>query len=128
MIVTKNQLMKIIKEALLKESPPGTEADKKFGAQAPHPLLRDSYIGNGWTPDIFQGPAIDLARQSAGGNEHMKVLVDIYDGKIKLPYVPFVFADQVMMEFSKLGLDPNATQQLDMSMAGEDNEYNPPGW
>ena len=128
MIVTRKQLIRIIEEALMNESIPGESMEEKFGAKAPHPLLRDSMVGNGYVTSIYTGPPIDLARKNAGTNEHMKVLVDIYDGKIKLNYVPFVFADQVMMEFSKLGLDPKSTDRLDMDMMGDDNEYTPPGW
>ena len=127
-IVTRKQLVRIIKEALINESIPGEDTNEKFGAKAPHPLLRDSIIGNGYIPNIFDGAPIDLARQNAGNNEHMKALVDIYDGNMNISYVPFNFADQVMMEFSKLGLDPKSTDMLDMDMASDDNEYNPPGW
>ena len=126
--ITKRQLRKIIREALINESMPGEDTNEKFGSKAPHPLLRDSMMGNGYVTNIFDGPPIDLARQSAENNEHMKVLVDIYDGNMNIRYVPFNFADQVMMEFSKLGLDPKSTSQLDMDMAMDDNEYNPPGW
>ena len=130
MKITRIQLRQIIKEAVaLRESVPGTEvADQTFGSSAPHPLLRDSYSGNGWITSIFMGAPYDFAKANAAQSEHMQLLVDILDGKVKLDYIPFIFADELMMEFSKLGLDPRATQELDQDMVGEDNEYDPPGW
>jgi len=130
MKITKKQLRQIIREAVaLRESIPGTEQpDETFGSNAPHPLLRNNYSGNGWITSMFEGAPYEFAKANAAQSEHLQLLVDILDGKVDLNYVPFIFADELMMEFSKLGLDPKATQELDQDMIGEDNEYNPPGW
>jgi len=129
MRITTRQLRQIIREAvILRESPPGAGADQTFGNNAPHPLLRNSYMGNGWITGIFDGAPYEFAKANASTNEHMKVLVGILDGTMDLPYVPFIFADELMDAFSTMGLEPTAIQQLDDDMVGEDNEYNPPGW
>jgi hypothetical protein len=129
MKITTSKLRAIIREVLISESVPGGGGgDQTFGANAPHPLLRNSYSGNGWITGIFDGAPYEFAKANAGTNEHMKVLVGILDGTMDLPYVPFIFADELMNEFSAMGLEPTAIQQLDDDMLGEDNEYNPPGW
>ena len=129
MKITKRQLRQIIKEAvILRESPPGDDVDQTFGNNAPHPLLRNNYMGNGWLTSLYDGAPYEFAKANASTNEHFEVLVQLLDGKLGIDYVPFIFADELMDAFSMGGLDPQAIQQLDSDMVGEDNEYNPPGW
>ncbi len=130
MKINRKQLRKIIRETItLNESVPGVGGpDETFGAKAPHPLLRDSYVGNGWILSTFDGAPHEFAKANAGKSQHFQLLSDILDGRVDLPYVPFIFADELMDEFSKHGLDPQSIDVLDSDMTGEDNEYNPPGW
>lgn len=129
MRIKRSQLKRIIREMVsLHESPPGVDRDEVFGARAPHPLLRDNHEGNGWILGVYDGAPHEFAKANASASPHFALLADILDGRVKLPYVPFKFADEVMEEFSKHGLEPQAIQELDMDMVSDDNEYNPPGW
>ena len=128
MKISNRQRRRIIRESLISESIPGQGRDETFGANAPHPLLKNNYAGNGYILNVFDGEPRKFAKANAGKSQHFQLLVDILDGKVNLPYVPFIFADELMDEFSKHGLDPQSIQQLDIGMMGDDNEYNAPGW
>tara|TARA_Y100001970_G_C13949162_1_gene707335 strand:+ start:223 stop:615 length:393 start_codon:yes stop_codon:yes gene_type:complete len=130
MKINRKQLRQIIRKTIiLNESIPGVGGgDQTFGAEAPHPLLKNNYAGNGWIVSVFDGAPREFAKANASKSQHFQLLSDILDGRVKLPYVPFIFADELMDEFSKHGLDPQSIQALDNAMVGEDNEYDAPGW
>jgi len=142
--VTKRQLLRIIKESWDDESisqiADGEKAlnpESKF-VNAAHPLLRDSYPGNGYVLSTYtQHPEFMAWLESnAFQSDHGEVLLSILKEEMpssnkgtsgKLYYVPFKFGDDAMDKLSAYGLPPKLRQEVESGFY-EDNEYNAPGW
>ena len=120
MKITRRQLRRIIREAV--------EAESTFGKNAPHPLLADSYDGNGYTAALFE-PIRDWLDEHHDESEETKLLHTILTGGIKmLPYVPFVFGDRALKKMRELGADREALEDIGFKSMRDQYEYNPPGW
>ena len=118
--ITKRQLRKLVREALLIE-----QRDNKWKPEHAgyHPLFDGSYAGNGYTTDMWE-PARSFFEENAD-NEYFALALEIMDGKNRRPpYFPFGFADEVMNQITVVGgLSPEIIQGLDMDMMGTDKEY-----
>lgn len=113
MKITRRQIRRIIQEA----------TEGTFGDKAPHPLLRDNYDGNGYTPTLFE-PVMDWLDENHEESEETKLLYDIMTGKIKdLPYVPFIFGDKVIEKMRKLGVDKDVIEMIQFRSMRDQYEY-----
>ena len=113
MKITRRQIRRIIQEA----------TEGKFGANAPHPLLRDNYAGNGYSPALFE-PVMDWLEENHEESEETKLLHDIMTGKVKgLLYVPFIFGDNVMEKMRKLGADRDVIERIQGNSMLDQYEY-----
>ena len=120
MKISKRQLRRIIKEAIILEQRGDTWNSSHKGY---HPLFDGSYAGNGYVGGAFE-PAREFFEANSD-NEVFTLALEIMDGKAgRPPYLPFGFADKVMMEITKVGgLTPDKITHIDANMAGTDFEY-----
>tara|TARA_Y100001970_G_C14254249_1_gene874004 strand:- start:2554 stop:3564 length:1011 start_codon:yes stop_codon:yes gene_type:complete len=143
MIVTKNQLRKIIREALLSESSGMAMSNEeleahgvptfKSGAPGYHPLFDGNYWGNGilsgWASQAGLDGVVKELMEANMDNEYIAAAYPIMYEKAAPSYLPFGFFNEFAKVLEKLAPDDeDLSTKLMMVRMSDDFEYNPPGW